>query len=116
MTFAVKAETLEGKVLTLRNGLASRDDAEAHPVRLSLWKRVWVEGVETKPEPRATPTLPPLPWDWVATDKPDVHGRFHAYLVDATGRKIAAIWGAGAEKALIADHILKLVNASTEEV
>lgn len=61
---------------------------------------------------RAPATLPPLPWDWVASEKPDGRGQFHAYLVDATGRKIAAIWGRGAEKTLIADTILALVNGS----
>lgn len=54
--------------------------------------------------------LPPLPWDWVSSGVPTANGKFHAYLVDATGRKIAAIWGKGAEKQLIADHILELVN------
>lgn len=59
-------------------------------------------------------TLPPLPWDWVAAGIPTANGQFHAYLVDATGRKIAAIWGKGAEKELIADHILKSVNPPTD--
>lgn len=94
--------------MTLRGGFVSRDAAEAHPVRLALWKRVWIEEAEEKPQPRTT--LPPLPWDWISAERPSRNGTFNAYLVDATGRKIAAIWGTGAEKALIADHILKLVN------
>lgn len=58
----------------------------------------------------STPTLPPKPWDWVAAGAPTANGHFHAYLVDATGRKIAAIWGKPGEKELIADHILTSVN------
>ena len=54
--------------------------------------------------------LPPFPWDWVASGAPSANGQFHAYLVDATGRKIAAIWGKGAEKEAIADFILRAVN------
>lgn len=41
--FTVKAETLAGKVVTLRKGFSSREDAEDHPVKLSQWKRVWVD-------------------------------------------------------------------------
>lgn len=55
-------------------------------------------------------TLPPKPWDWIASGAPSANGQFHAYLVDATGRKIAAIWGKAGEKELIADHILQSVN------
>ena len=45
MEYAVKAETKEGDVIILRRGFPSRSGAEDHPVRLSLWKRVWVERV-----------------------------------------------------------------------
>lgn len=55
-------------------------------------------------------TLPPRPWDWVAAKTSVSGGTFHAYIVDATGRKIAAIWGKGKEKEAIADHIINLVN------
>lgn len=43
MTFAVRAETKEGNVLTLRRGFASHDDAEDHRIQLCQWRRVWVE-------------------------------------------------------------------------
>jgi hypothetical protein len=108
MSFAVKGETHEGNVLTLRGGFATREAAEDHPVQLSLWKRVFVEQV-VDPVARP-PQLPPLPWDWVIAGEPTANGSYHAYLVDATGRKIAAIWGRGEEKALIADAILRGVN------
>ena len=45
MEYAVKAETHQGKVLILRRGFASQEDAEDHPVRMSHWKQVWVEQV-----------------------------------------------------------------------
>jgi hypothetical protein len=59
--------------------------------------------------------LPPLPWDWVAAGKPNNNGSFHAYLVDANGRKIAAIWGRGNEKEAIADFILRATNESCKQ-
>ena len=46
MEFAVKAETHEGEVVILRRGFASQDEAEDHPIQMSLWKRVWVEPIE----------------------------------------------------------------------
>lgn len=57
-------------------------------------------------------TLPPFPWDWVASGTPSGNGLFNAYLVDANGRKIGAIWGKGAEKEAIADFILEACNAA----
>lgn len=95
--------------MTLRRGFVSREDAEDHPVQLSLWKRVWVESTEVSSRAPIA-ALPPLPWDWVCAMHPTNNARYHAYLVDATGRKIAAIWGKDGEKELIADHILKAVN------
>ena len=46
MDYAVKAETQEGDVVTLKRGFRSRSDAEDYPVRLSLWRRVWIERVD----------------------------------------------------------------------
>jgi hypothetical protein len=54
--------------------------------------------------------LPPLPWNWVTSDSPSANGLFHIYLVDATGRKIAALWGKGDEKQALAEHIVASVN------
>ena len=48
MEYAVKAETYEGKVKVLQAGFASKEQAEDHPVKMSLWKRVWVEAVDDK--------------------------------------------------------------------
>lgn len=40
----------------------------------------------------------PGPWDWEATGVANANGGFHCYIVDANGRKIAAVWGKGSEK------------------
>jgi len=54
--YAVKAETKEGNVLTLRRGFTSQEAAEDHPVQIKLWKRVWVEPVGNAPtKPKAPP-------------------------------------------------------------
>lgn len=102
------AETHEGNTFRLRGGFATRDAAEDHPVKMKLWKRIWVEEL---PQAKCEPAkLPPKPWDWVTSGGVSANGKFHAYLTDATGRKIAAIWGREGEKELIADHILDAVN------
>ena len=108
--FAVKAEGPSGTFLTIRRGFISRDAAEDHPVKLASWKRVWVE--EVTPRPIPSNTLPSLPWAWEVAGSATANGSFHAYIVDATGRKIAAIWGRGEEKRLIAEAILSGVNGS----
>ena len=46
MEYAVRAETKEGDVVTLKRGFASRSDAEDYPIHMSLWRRIWVELVE----------------------------------------------------------------------
>jgi hypothetical protein len=52
----------------------------------------------------------PRPWDWIFVSA-NASGGGHIYLVDANGRKIAAIWGKAEEKEATADLILKAVNA-----
>jgi hypothetical protein len=49
MEYAVRAETKEGDVVTLKRGFPSRSDAEDYPVRLSRWQRVWIERVDAPP-------------------------------------------------------------------
>jgi hypothetical protein len=46
MEYAVKSETHEGEILILRRGFTSQEEAEDHPVQMSLWKRVWVEPID----------------------------------------------------------------------
>ena len=48
MEYAVKAETHEGHVVILRRGFASTEDAEDHRVKLSQWRRVWIEQIEMR--------------------------------------------------------------------
>ena len=95
--FAVRAETHNGNVLTLRRHFKTMDDAESHPIIGAKWKRVWVEEMlrpkvekVTKPEPKSD-DLPPLPWrvQWV---------KGFTYLVDADGKKIASLLGAHAKR------------------
>jgi hypothetical protein len=45
MEYAVKGEAHDGKIRIVKRGFASEDEAEDHPVRLSLWRRVWVEPI-----------------------------------------------------------------------
>ena len=49
MEYAVKAETKEGDVIILRRGFQTRADAEDYSIRLSLWRRVWVERQQSEP-------------------------------------------------------------------
>jgi hypothetical protein len=104
MTFAVMVETHEGKVMALRRKMISREIAEDHPVVASLWKRVWVEEEEIKPV--VIPTLPPRPWSIV----PSYNHAGHIWICDATGKKIATIWGSIGERKLTSEHIIDLVN------
>lgn len=46
--FAVRVESHEGKLMTLRRGFVSQDAAEDYPVQLKLWKRVWVEPIDPR--------------------------------------------------------------------
>ena len=48
MEYAVKAETIEGHVVILKRGFASTEDAEDHRVKLSQWRRVWIEQIEMR--------------------------------------------------------------------
>lgn len=53
----------------------------------------------------------PRPWDWTWVQTNSGSGGGHVYLVDANGRKIAAIWGPAEEKQATADLIVASVNA-----
>lgn len=55
-------------------------------------------------------TAHPRPWDWIWVGA-NASGGGHVYLVDADGRKIAAVWGKADEKKAAADLIISLVNA-----
>lgn len=53
----------------------------------------------------------PRPWQVMWSEKFSNNGYGHIYLIDATGRKIAAIWGKHDEKADTAAFIVRAVNA-----
>ena len=42
----VVTETRDGKIAVLKRGFASKEEAEDHPIRMSDWKRVWVEALQ----------------------------------------------------------------------
>lgn len=52
----------------------------------------------------------PLPYDTLEIGALTASGSCHIYLTDATGRKIAAIWGKANEKAWTAALIVAAVN------
>lgn len=58
--------------------------------------------------------IPPLPWSYEQSSRPGANGAFHLYLVDANGRKIAAVWGKSDEKLAAAERILQVVNSAVE--
>jgi hypothetical protein len=67
--------------------------------------------MSTEPTKAELPSpLPPFPWDWIASATPTANGQFAVYLVDAKGRKLAAIWGKGAEREAIAKLIVTAAN------
>lgn len=56
----------------------------------------------------------PRPWacQWSATMS--ANGQGHVYIVDAAGRKIAAIWGKSDEKLATAELIVAAVNGGRD--
>lgn len=53
------------------------------------------------------PMLPPGPFALLVTARPVQHqGAGHVYIVDASGRKIASVWGTPDEKMALADMII----------
>lgn len=53
--------------------------------------------------------MAPRPWR-CQTVGANASGGFHLYLVDANGRKIAALWGGADEKAANGEAICDLIN------
>lgn len=47
--------------------------------------------------------LPPGPFQYMVTARPGEHeGKGHVYVIDASGRKIAVMWGTADEKLALA--------------
>lgn len=110
MEYAVKAETIEGKVMTLRRGFPTQDAAEDHPVQMSLWKRVWVEAIPAPP-PIPPPALPPLPWTVDVVDGGYGGKTNFTYIKDANGRRIMSLLGRPGEKEKTAEFICSASRA-----
>jgi len=53
MEYVVKGETPEGEITIVKRGFASQEEAEDHPIRMSHWKRVWVELIQPSDEAEA---------------------------------------------------------------
>jgi hypothetical protein len=53
MEYVVKGETPEGEITIVKRGFASQEEAEDHPIRMSHWKRVWVELIQPSNEDEA---------------------------------------------------------------
>jgi hypothetical protein len=53
----------------------------------------------------------PLPYNSLEISTDTASSGRHIYITDATGRKIAAIWGKADEKAFTADLLLRAVNS-----
>jgi hypothetical protein len=47
MEYAVKAEARDGEITILKRGFVSYEDAEDHPVKMSDWRRVWIEVIDS---------------------------------------------------------------------
>jgi hypothetical protein len=53
MEYVVKGETPEGEITIVKRGFGSQEEAEDHPIRMSHWKRVWVELIQPTNEDEA---------------------------------------------------------------
>jgi hypothetical protein len=63
------------------------------------------------------PYLPLGPYAYETTARPGAHdGTGHVYLVDATGRRIATLWGTAAEKLALADLFMRADRAYRRQV
>ena len=102
--YQVMGESPSGKTLTLRRGFASEDDALDHPVRLALWKRVWVESTPPSEPPDNSP--PPFPWSvrWAGS---------LAYMVGADGKVFATLLGTHTRREQVAALLCGLSEVST---
>src|SRR5215510_11057909 len=77
---------------------------------LVTWSNIMseIDGTEVPDCPEGV--LPPRPWDWVAALQPNSNRYFNIYLTDATGRKIASVWGPHQDRPEVAKAIVHAVN------
>lgn len=97
--FQVMAETMDGGTHILRRGFLTEDAALDHPVKMSHWKRVWVEKANDLPERDVSP--PRLPWsvEWA---------NGYAYVLDAEKKKIASLLGTQERREMVAEMLYRL--------
>ena len=78
---------------------------------ITIWRLVMTmtTSIKTASEAELIARSHPRPWNWVAVGA-NASGGHHVYLVDADGRKIAALWGKADEKAAAAQLVVNLVN------
>jgi hypothetical protein len=101
MPFNVHAEDHDGDTHVLRHGFPTREAAEDHPVKLSLWRRVWVE--EAPPGPPRDTAFPPMPWlvEWL-------NGM--TYVRDAKGKRFAILIGTVEKREKVAALLERLIT------
>lgn len=84
--------------LTLRR-FGRHEDAAAHALKVNLdvWDDVWVDRELVTVRPEITGP-PPMPWsaEWVGGN---------AYVIDATGKKIACLLGPQKQRELVAGFL-----------
>lgn len=98
--YEVKAESRDGHIGVLRR-FRTQGEAEDHPVRLSRWKRVWVERREP-PEPIDNAPLP-----WRVADQ-----GMWTYIFDAAGAKVGCVYGTPGRKKEIARIVERMMGCT----
>ena len=61
-------------------------------------------------------SLPPQPYALLESATATNNGAFHLYVVDAKGRKIAALWGTGEEKLALGKMIVEASGGTVDAV
>jgi len=61
-------------------------------------------------------SLPPKPYALLESAMASANGAFHLYVVDANGRKIAALWGKEEEKLALGKMIVEASGGSVDTI
>lgn len=65
---------------------------------------------------RLLSAAPPMPYALIESATASGNGAFHLYVVDARGRKIAALWGNADEKLALGEMIVKASGGSMDAI
>ena len=98
MTWEVRAEMLEGGEGTIRKGFPTREAAEDYPIKLALWRRVWVQKTVLPVAPKAATLRQP----WTIEEPV---GNSFTYLRDADGARIASLLGRAEQRDRFVDAL-----------